>query len=71
MVLVVGAIVAAATETPAFIFVFGALGLISVAYSYWNSDKIALRAMQAYPVTREQAPALYAMVEELASRAQQ
>lgn len=71
MVLLVGAIVSYSTREPIFLFVFAGIGVISVAYSYWNSDKIALRSMQAYPVSREQAPALYQMVEELAQRAQQ
>lgn len=71
LLLVVGAIVAVVTEMPIFILIFGLIGVISVAYSYWNSDKIALRAMKAYPVTREQAPALHQMVEEMAERAQQ
>ncbi|WP_022873335.1 M48 family metalloprotease [Nesterenkonia alba] len=71
LVLLVGAIISAATQTPEMIFVFGFIGVISVAISYWNSDKIALRAMKAYPVSREQAPQLYAMVEELAHRAGQ
>lgn len=71
LVLVIGAIVASVTQEPTFLFVFAAFGLITVAYSYWNSDKIAIRAMQAQPVSREQAPALYRMVEELAGRAQQ
>ena len=69
--LLIGAVVAYSTQSPALLFVFGGLGMISVFYSYWNSDKIALRAMKAYPVAREQAPQLHAMVEELAQRAQQ
>lgn len=71
MVMLVGAIVAFFTESPAMLFIFAGIGLFSVGYSYWNSDKIALRAMKAYPVSREQAPKLYEMVEELAQRAQQ
>ena len=36
-----------------FIWGFALVSLGTVAYSYWNSDKLALRSMNAYAVTRE------------------
>jgi heat shock protein HtpX len=40
-------------------------------FSYFYSDKIALKAMRCYPVSEAQQPGLYAMVRELATAAGQ
>ncbi|WP_151525958.1 zinc metalloprotease HtpX [Serinicoccus kebangsaanensis] len=52
-----------------WIWIFAVFGLATTAYSYWNSDKLAIRAMRARPVTREQQPAMYRIVEELSEQA--
>jgi heat shock protein HtpX len=45
------------------------LGLGIVGFSYWQSDKLALRAARARVVTAAEAPELYQMVGGLAERA--
>ncbi|WP_299519276.1 zinc metalloprotease HtpX [uncultured Serinicoccus sp.] len=52
-----------------FIWLFGLLAIGTTFYSYWNSDKLAIKAMRAQPVTREQQPQMYRIVEELSERA--
>jgi heat shock protein HtpX len=66
-----GALIGSSTRSAAPIWIMALVGVGTTAYGYWNSDKIAIRAMQAYPVTEAEAPQLYQTVRELASRAQQ
>ncbi|WP_138417948.1 zinc metalloprotease HtpX [Sinomonas gamaensis] len=71
VLLCIGGLIGVGTRSSAPIWIFAAIGLATTAYSYWNSDKIALRSMQAYPVTEAEAPGLYQIVRELSQRAGQ
>jgi heat shock protein HtpX len=66
-----GAVIGSSMRSATPIWIMALVGVGTTAYGYWNSDKIALRSMQAYPVTEEQAPQLYQIVRELSVRANQ
>ena len=67
----IGAIIAGSTRSAAPLWIFALIGVGTTAYGYWNSDKIAIRSMQAYPVTEAQAAGIYRIVRELSGRANQ
>jgi heat shock protein HtpX len=48
-----------------YILWFAGAGLAMTAYSYWNSDRIAIRAMRARPVGEAEQGAMYRIVREL------
>jgi len=54
-----------------FIWLFALIGVATTFYGYWNSDKLAIRAMHAYPVGEAQAPQMYRIVRELSTLANQ
>ena len=54
-----------------FIWLFALIGLGTTAYGYWNSDKLAIRAMRARPVSEAEQPGMYRIVRELSTAARQ
>ncbi|RAX49824.1 zinc metalloprotease HtpX [Arthrobacter sp. AQ5-05] len=71
LLLAIGALLASGTGSSSFIWIFALIGVATTAYGYWNSDKLAIRSMQAYPVTEADQPAMYRIVHELSVAAQQ
>ena len=71
VLLAMGALIGSGVRSSAPIWIMALIGAGTTAYGYWNSDKIALRAMAAYPVTEAQAPLLHRIVRELSARANQ
>ncbi len=48
---------------------FAAIGLVTNFLSYWFSDRIALASNRAKPISRDEAPQLYEIVERLSHEA--
>ncbi|MCB5291193.1 zinc metalloprotease HtpX [Arthrobacter sp. SO3] len=71
VLLLLGALMASSMRSAAPIWIMALVGVATTAYGYWNSDKIAIRSMQAYPVTEAEAPQLHQIVRELSAAAQQ
>jgi heat shock protein HtpX len=69
LLLAIGGLIAGGTGNSAFIWIFALIGVGTTFYGYWNSDKLAIKAMRAYPVSEAQAPALYRIVRELSTAA--
>lgn len=69
ILLAIGGLLSAGSGSSSFIVVFALIGLGSTAYTYWNSDKLAIRAMRAREVSEAEFPWYHQTVRELAVKA--
>jgi heat shock protein HtpX len=54
---------------PGYAVLIGIAGIGIAFYQWWNSDKVAMRAMRAREVTPEEAPELHGMIDRLCAMA--
>ena len=71
LLIAIGGLIARGSGNSIWIWVFAAIGLGQTVWSYWNSATMALRSMNAYPVSESERPELYRIVRELSSVAGQ
>ena len=71
LLLLVGWLLAQGTGSAVWLFIMPLIGVAQTAYSYWNSDRLAVRSMGAIEVTEAQQPEMYAIVRELSEAAGQ
>jgi heat shock protein HtpX len=64
-------LIGAAIGGPRGVVIGLVMAVVVNAFSYFNSDKIALRSMAARPVSQAEQPAMYRIVAQLATSAQQ
>lgn len=69
ILLAIGGMLSYGSGSASFILIFALIGVASTAYSYWNSDKLAIRAMNARPVSEAEFPWYHQTVRELAAKA--
>lgn len=67
VVLGLGAVV----DGGSYLWLFAGIGLVGTAYGYWNSASLAIRAMNARPVSEIEQPVMYRIVRELSTQARQ
>ena len=65
----IGWVVAQMTGSSVFLLGFAFIGVATTFYGYWNSDKLAIKAMPAQPVSEAEAPQMYRIVRELSTKA--
>lgn len=71
LLLGVGWLLARGTGSSIWLLIMPLIGVAQTAYSYWNSDKLAIRSMGAREVSPEEQPAMYRIVSELSAKAGQ
>ena len=71
VLLLIGGLLAATFRSSAILVVFLVVGLATTAYGYWNSDKLAIRAIRARPVSEAEQPGMHRIVRELSTAARQ
>ena len=71
LLLLFGWVLAKGTGSSIWLFIMPLIGVSQTAYTYWNSDRLAVRSMGAIEVTEAQAPAMYRIVHELSEAAGQ
>ena len=71
LLILIGYLLAQWTRSSVWFLIMPLIGVAQTAYSYWNSDRIAVRSMGAVEVTEAQAPAMYRIVRELSATAGQ